>query len=198
MKQFRQIGIDLARFGSDESVIYMRQGAAILHWERLVKTEPGDVIEKAFLMQSDALWTDDETLYVVDAGGMGQGVMRDFYLAKKKLMEFHNGGKSSDPRFRNKISEGWFHLRELIRERRCWIPDDPVLLYQLETRKYHLDKATGKILVESKDDYKKRLKIESSPDRADALVYAFYEGGPARGKVKRLTQSGPTPSVRRW
>lgn len=178
---YRQFGIDFARYGSDESVIYQRQGNAVIAWERFTKTDPNDVVDKAFLMQYDQLWKDEDVTYVGDAGGMGQGLMGNFTRAGKKLVEFHNNGKSADPKYVNKITEAWFNFRELVRERKVWIPNDNVLLRQLEARKYSVDKK-GKFLVESKDEYTKRLE-ESSPDRADALVMAYYRGGIATGKV---------------
>ncbi|MDF2651330.1 MAG: terminase protein PACase protein, partial [Paenibacillus sp.] len=52
------------------------------------------------------------------------------------------------------------------------LPDDDTLISQLSTRKWKMT-SKGKILLESKDDMKKRgLK---SPDRADAFVLTFGE-----------------------
>lgn len=50
------------------------------------------------------------------------------------------------------------------------LPNDPVLLGQLTSRKFTI-KANGKIKVESKDDMKRRGI--RSPDRADALAYTM-------------------------
>ena len=192
VRNYKQFGIDFARFGSDESIIYQRQGNAIIEWRKYVKTDPNDVVDHSFVMQIDYDWDDADTHFVADAGGMGQGLMANFYRAGKKLVEFHNGGKSADRRFKNRLSEAWFNLRKLVRARQCHLPDDPVLLRQLETRKYSTDRTTGKVIVESKDDYMKRTEMPS-PDRADALVYAFYSGGAAAGKIIR---PGATPKVR--
>ena len=64
-------------------------------------------------------------------------------------------------------------LRNLVRERIVRIPNDARLLKQLSTRQYYMDRK-GKIKVETKDEWRKRLEISESPDRADAVVMAFY------------------------
>jgi phage terminase large subunit len=52
------------------------------------------------------------------------------------------------------------------------LPDDDELISQLSTRKWRMT-SKGKMILESKDDMKKRgLK---SPDRADAFVLTFGE-----------------------
>lgn len=168
----KQFGIDLARFGGDESVIYRRSGNTIVEWKTFSHTEPAHVIDYAFRMQSECKWIDKECLYVVDAGGMGQGVLSKFYDAGKRVFEFHNGGRAFDNQYDNRITEGWFQLGKKLKTRGCSIPKDGQLIRQLSARQYHTTKK-GKLILESKDDYLKRN--EHSPDRADALVYAFYD-----------------------
>ena len=120
----RQVGMDLARYGSDESVFYFREGDAIVHWQRFTKTDPNTVIRNAFVAQSDLGWPDHTVTYVVDAGGMGQGVMARFYEQDKQVVEFHNGARSADPQYSNKITEGWFNLRKLVRDHHIALPED--------------------------------------------------------------------------
>jgi len=169
----KQIGIDFARYGSDESVIYQRSGYAIINHEIFVKKDPNDVVSRAFIIQKESDWDNEETDYVADAGGMGQGVMINFHRAHKKVLEFHNNGVSYDPQFQNKITEAFFIVRDLVRIRKLYIPNDSILIQQLSSRQYEVNKRTGKIEVESKDDYMQRTSL-SSPDRADAFVMAFY------------------------
>lgn len=194
LREYCQFGMDFARYGSDESVTYQRQGNAVVAWKRYAKVDPNDVIDEAFVMEADTGWGDREALYVFDAGGMGQGLAANFYRANKRACEFHNGGKSTSPKYANKISEAWFNLRRLVRARECWIPDDPILMRQLEGRRYTVDKK-GKILVEPKEEYVKRTE-QGSPDRADALVMAFYDGGISQGSVSRVGSSPTRKSVR--
>lgn len=178
----KAIGIDIARFGSDESVIYRRSGLAVVETKILVKTEPMSVVEAAFRMQADAGWTDDETWYIPDADGMGQGVMAMFSRAGKKFLEFHNNGKSSRKEYLNKITEAYFVLAKLSRERKLHIPNDELLIQQLSSRLYDVNNPKGKLALEKKDVMFKRLD-GASPDRADALAMAFYGAVKARGMI---------------
>ena len=177
----RQFGIDFARFGSDESTIYRRSGHAIVEWLRMAKREPLDVVEEAFRMQRRAGWSDESCLYVVDAGGMGQGVMANLYRAGKSVHEFHTQGTPSKSDYANKITESYFTLAKLARARRMHIPDDQELVTQLSSRFYSTDNK-GKLLLEKKDEYMKRGPYPS-PDRADGLAMAFYTGGVHEARV---------------
>lgn len=171
----KQFGLDFARFGSDESVIFRRSGNAIINDEYYSKREPDTIVARAFRLQSDAHWKDEDCIYVPDAGGMGQGIMHIFRNARKKVLEFHNNGRSTKQDYDNRITEAWFHFADLVKQGKAHIPNNPRLLGQLATRQYNLTKK-GKLIVESKDEYKKRdLTEDGSPDRADACVLAFYD-----------------------
>ena len=181
----RQFGIDLARYGSDESVIAQRSGRAIVALENFAKVDPNDVVRRAFVMQAESDWGDEETLYVADADGMGQGVMERFHSAEKNLHEFHTSSTPSREDFHDKMSEAWFCLGRLVRERACHLPNDRDLIHQLASRIYEVtDK--GKIKIESKKKYKDRTE-QPSPDRADAVVMAFYDGAESAAKFSFMS-----------
>lgn len=184
-------GLDFARYGSDESVVARRCGLAIVDFDIFAKREPADVVDHAFIMQRDAGWSDEDTWYIADAGGMGQGVMSNFYRAKKRVLEFHTQGRPFDRQFADKYSEAWFHMRELVRERIIYLPKDGRLLKQLSTRQYAIDRK-GKIKVESKDEWKRRLETGESPDRADAVVQAFYPHLSGEARVVQREGHGHT------
>lgn len=186
----KQFGIDLARFGGDESTIYLRRGHAILDYRVIHMTEPEDVVAAAFAMQESYGWKDSEVEYVADADGLGQGVMARFVKANKRLLEFHTQSSAWNPEmFSNRMTEAWFTFARLVKQHDCWLPNDPVLLQQLSTRLYDLD-PKGRLRVEPKQEYKKRMKSETlestdSPDRADGIVMAFYQDT-GRSKVALL------------
>lgn len=197
----RQFGIDYARFGSDESVIYRRSGNSVVEWEVFHHQEPAHVTDRAFAMQYAADWKDSDCWFVADAGGMGQGVMFKFHDAHKNILEFHNGGSAQKAaEFDNKITEGWFHVAELMKKRQIHIPKDNRLIQQLSTRQYYTT-AKGKLCLESKDEYKKRMEGVSdhagSPDRADAFVLAFYDEIMAGAQVLERTNDRKRIKVRR-
>lgn len=181
-------GIDVARYGSDESVVARRKGLALVDFETFVKREPADVLDWAFSRQADAGWENKDCWYVPDAGGMGQGIIANFRRSGKQYMEFHTQGRPHDRNmFADLYSEAWWGLRRLVKERIVYLPKDNRLVKQLTTRQYMTDK-NGKIKVESKDEWRKRMEITESPDRADAVVMAFY---PHLGTRARVVAKGP-------
>jgi hypothetical protein len=67
--------------------------------------------------------------------------------------------------------ELWAKVRDILQEGLS-LPDDEELAGQLSAPKYKFDSA-GRIVIESKEDMKKRGV--DSPDRADALALTFYQ-----------------------
>jgi hypothetical protein len=185
------ISIDFARFGTNETVIYQRMGNAIIDYKVLNRVEPAFAVSTAFEMQRKAGWSDDECLFVPDATGMGQGVLFMFYGENKRIYEFHNGGKATQSRaYKNRITEAWFSFRKKLLSERICLPPDDRLIKQLVARKYK-PTMTGQFALESKEEYSKRIE-EDSPDRADALMMAFYDEamGTSRSTGARSSFSG--------
>ena len=171
-KYLRQMGLDFARFGGDENVCMRRQGSAVVQWGFWPHTDPNDIVDLSFDWQRRAGWSDRNTQYVADAGGMGQGVMSNFHSRGKRLFEFHTQAAAFDSqRYGNRMTEAWFCLRNRMVDGDCHLPDDVLLQRQMTTRQYYMDRK-GRIILESKDEYMKRQG--DSPDRADAAVMAFY------------------------
>ena len=180
----KQTGIDLARFGNDESVAYRVSNGAVVEWNKWAHTEPLDVMDACVKWQMEAQWHDEECIFVPDSTGMGQGVLRDMHRWGKQVCEFHNHGKPRNSKdFANKITEAWFLFAREAREEVVYLPKDNILKQQLCTRQYKIT-PDGKFKLESKEDYKKRTKLPS-PDRADALVLAFYKHAATRSRIAR-------------
>lgn len=175
----KQIGGDFARFGGDENTLFRRSGEAIVQWGRWPHTDPARVVETAFAWQAECGWQDRECRYVMDAGGIGQGVLHKFHDAGKDVVEFHFGGSAGSAHYANRITEAYFQFRKKVRKAQqtgsptCYIPNDPITLQQLTTRRYFTN-LKGKLILEKKEDYEKRG--HKSPDRADGLVLAMYDG----------------------
>lgn len=195
MREKNVIAIDFARFGGDESVIVRRQGHAIVEMKTFARTEPTEVVRYAFRMQARARWANHNCMFIVDAGGMGQGVLGTFYEKGKRVFEFHNGGKASKADFANRITEAYFGLGLLAKQRRLHLPADKqptgepnevlqltmeLTVEQLSSRLYSTDKK-GKLELESKDQYMERLV--GSPDRADAVAMCFYAGTTVKARA---------------
>jgi hypothetical protein len=189
----KQVGIDVARQGGDEMVVIFRQGGCMLfmeRWTRVPGFEPADAIRWAFAQQLELGWEDKDVLYVVDASGMGQGVLHLFRDAGKRYLPFHNHAVPYKPKtYKNKLTEGWFGVAKYLREQKISIPDDSLMMAQLADRQYKMDNK-GLIQVETKDDYKKRTE-RRSPDRGEAFVMAFYGKSQASGRVSRKKTRSP-------
>ena len=170
------IGVDVSRFGSDETVIYSRIGKKVLGFESfrgqdLMRTT-GEAIRIARELMRK--YSKLHCTINVDDTGVGGGVtdrLNEVVYEEGYNMTINacnNGGSSSSDAYENWGAESWATLKELLED--IEIPDDDELVAQLTSRKYELT-SKGKIKLERKEDMKKRGL--PSPDRADGLVLAF-------------------------
>lgn len=183
----KQIGVDLARFGGDECVNIFRNGRVMLSMEAQSKIDPNTMIDRAVMMQDQLKWANEKCIYVVDTSGMGEtavGHLGGKRRMGKRVHEFYSQNTAAEcTKYANKITEAWCGFARMVRSGDLYLGDKPdrKLVYQLIARKYGIDK-DGRIKIETKDEYKKRLadddtggELGKSPDRADAIVMAFYE-----------------------
>lgn len=117
----------------------------------------------------------------VDDDGVGGGVtdrLREVILQDGlniDVVACHNGGRANDKEhYANWVTEQWCGLKQRLVDGDISLPQDDELAAQLSTRKYSVN-SRDQIILEDKKSYKKR--IHRSPDRADALVLAFANGG---------------------
>ena len=159
------VGCDVARFGSDRTVIFMRKGLQIVTYKILKKCDTIQVADAII-----DITPDKETLINVDDTGVGGGVTDNLQHRGYNVNPVNFGGKAvEEDKFFNKIAEMWFYFKEVIGE--ADIPDIPELLEELTDRLYEYDNKERK-KIESKDNYKKRAG--KSPDLADALLLCYY------------------------
>ena len=184
---FKQTGLDPARFGSDKTVFTYRKGGVIAPQEQ---TEKMDTMEVAGWTRPklDELQPDR---HVTDVVGLGAGVhdrleeVQDEPNCKWtdcELIPLNVGESPTDPeskgKFVNLRAQVYWHLRKLFKpdERtgrsQISIPDDPELKKQLEEIRYKYS-SERKIKIEPKDEMKKRLGY--SPDKADSLAMACWD-----------------------
>ena len=172
------IGVDVARFGDDETVLCARKGNAVVALERYRKadlmTTCGRIIHLLENLQNK--FSVKTAKINVDDDGVGGGVtdrLREVLREKNlhaTVTGCHNGGKPRDNHFSNWGTESYFALRDRFVSGEIMLSRDDELVAQLTTRKYFLN-SRDQLTLEQKSDYKKRYK--RSPDRADALVLAF-------------------------
>jgi len=183
----RQIGIDVARHGGDESVIAVREGEVLEYLKYYSHFEPIDIAAIAKAEQVSLGWRNDATWFLPDCTGMGEALPPLFTREGKQLFEFKFNMKAADPKYDNIVSEAWFSLAEKVRKAHCWLPNDTILMEQLSNRRYFMTKK-GHMAIETKDDYVKRG--HTSPDRADAVVLAMYDSFLMGGRSIRHAGKG--------
>ncbi len=179
----KALGVDVARYGSDETVFVKREGNhARIH--QVIAGADTMAVTGQIVMAHRA--TQAEFLRV-DADGVGAGVADRLKEQGKPVVEMRSGFKASDSeRFANKRAEWWWSLRERFEKDNITINEDDELIFQLTNIKYKIN-SRGQILIESKDEMKHRgLK---SPDRADALMLAFADEYPPKKTVLRARSS---------
>lgn len=177
LQDARVMGVDISRFGDDESVICFRQGrdASSYPWQYIRGLDTmqlaARIVDAAQLFKPDAIF--------VDGGGVGGGVIDRLRMLRQPVIEVQFGAgadRSIDTaqgavRYANKRAEMWGRMKEWLVGGS--IPDDPDLAEQLTGTQYGYIFREGKdvILLEKKADMKKRGL--SSPDRADALCLTW-------------------------
>jgi len=161
----KRIGVDVARFGLDKTVIFPRQGLRAFKYALMPKARTGDIAAR--VIQAKIKWGSE--LECVDGtGGYGAGVVDSMIQAGHSPIEVQFAGKSIDPRYYNKRAEMWFSMADWVKR--------GGMLTRCNTLKKELAAPTysfknGKFILESKDQIKDRLGF--SPDRADALALTF-------------------------
>lgn len=160
------MGVDPARFGDDSTVIRFRQGRDARSIPP-VKLKGKDNMEVAnhcaFLIQK---YNPDAVC--IDAGN-GTGIIDRLREMKYKVHEVWFGSKSEEQEWANKRTELWARMREWLKGG-C-IDNDSDLLDDLASPEYKFMGSSDKIMLESKEDMKR--KGFSSPDDADALACTF-------------------------
>lgn len=164
----RVLGVDPARFGDDRSVIFQRQGLATLPPKVYRGIDNMDLAGRvAHVIDT---WHPDAVF--IDAGA-GAGVIDRLRQLGYNVIEVNFGGKAIDPRYVNKRAEMWHEMADWLKNGGA-IPNDNSLKLELATPTYKYD-ASNRIVLESKDDIKKRLPDAGSPDLADALALTFAQ-----------------------
>lgn len=161
------IGVDVARFGDNETVIVVREGrkidkSLIFRYRGIdLMTTVGHISEKIEKYNPEAVFIDD--------GGLGGGVVDRLKQLGYNVFGINFGSRAADERkYGNKRSEMWGTMRDWIETGD--LPDNDDIRGDLTAPEYKFD-TKNRIILESKEDMKKRgLK---SPDIGDAIALTF-------------------------
>lgn len=159
------LGVDVARGGSDKTIIAWRRGPKFTLYS---ESHHEDTMQTAGRVKV-ALAETGAANAAVDGDGLGAGVVDRLAEQGLPVQEMRGGMTARDSeRFANKRAEWFWGLRTRFEDGDIDIPDDDELLAQLTSIKWKLN-SRGQILIESKDDMKSRGL--PSPDKADAVAY---------------------------
>jgi phage terminase large subunit len=186
------LGVDVARFGDDETVIAPRIGNKVFDLHSYNKQDTmvtsGWVLNIAKSMMKQYVHIKQVEIKVDDSG-VGGGVtdrLKEVIFEEGlpyRVIPVNNGSSPSEDEkehYDNKGTESWAVLREILQESfskhmqgeesSLELPEDERLITQLSSRKFRMT-SRGKVALERKEDMKKRGL--DSPDRADAVVLSF-------------------------
>jgi hypothetical protein len=169
------VGVDVARSGADRTVMALRYGDRIQELRDRHHEDTTRTADRA----SAILKAHPRARATVDDIGVGAGVTDRLRHLGHTVIAFCASERtdwrdhSKELRFANTRAAAWWNLRERL---------DPALDGNIELPPIeelvtdlcapHWQEVSGRILIESKDDIRKR--IHRSTDRADAVVQAFW------------------------
>lgn len=206
-----EFGVDVARFGDDDTVITARRGK-FLFPQIVIHGFDSVAVAGAVLKLARELRTPHERVQVkVDGIGYGSGVVDqlrvqeisiDGHVIKPRelvsVVDVNVAEKADDEeKYPNLRSQLWFGLAEFLAEGGALPPgdgdEDGRLDAELMTPIYKID-AQGRQVVEPKADIKKRMN--RSPDRADSVALAVYRRYSPRSGRKDRSGSGSSGGSR--
>lgn len=161
----KRIGVDVARFGSDSTVLFPRQGLLAFSPVEMRNARTPEIAAR--VAKAKKRWSSDME-FVDGSGGYGAGVIDALYQAGHAPIEVSFAGRPDDDRYKNKRAEMWFLMAEWVK-RGGALPDEPRLLKELTSPTYTFQ--NGKFMLEKKEQIKERIGV--SPDFADALALTF-------------------------
>lgn len=180
------MGVDVARYGNDETKIRFRQG-------RDARTIPAITLK-----QKDSVAVANEVAHQINQknpdaicidAGAGAGVIDILRAMGFKVFEIGFGEKAKDEQWANTRTEIWARMRDWL-STGC-IDTNPDLKDDLVTPMYKFQGNSDRLMLEPKEEMKRRGY--DSPDDADALALTFAVKIPRRDlSAHRNSSNRPT------
>ncbi len=186
----KRIGVDVARFGDDRTVIFPRQGIAAFNPIIMRVADTSQIAAR--VAEAHNVWGKDDRvdgIYIDDSGHWGHGVLDQLRTAQFPALGIIAEAPSPEPQYYNMRAMEWALMTNWVKEGGA-LPNVPGLAGEMAAPTYSFYK--GKFLLEDKKQVKKRLKGKS-PDLADALALTF--AFPDRPKVTILPGIGGRPGM---
>lgn len=162
------LGVDVARYGEDKTVVAVRQGRKLLNMH---KWHNMDTMYSARRV-AEYIRDYKPTATFVDGVGYGAGVVDRLVELSYPVIEVSAGSAPADEeRFFNKRAEMWYDMKDWIKNGAEMTTDSSLRKGLIGVEYGYNDK--DQLRLERKSDMKKRGL--DSPDEADALAHTFAE-----------------------
>ena len=184
-----RVGLDVARFGDDKTVLTFRRGRVLLKQVVWGKVDLMSTAGRA-KQEINTFWRATKAnleQIAVDTIGIGAGVadaLRGWPEFKDLVVDVNSALMLNDGENYNLRALMWREMKDWLAAGAS-LPNDQELRVDLTGLRYFY--RHGLLLIESKEDAKKRGV--KSPDRADSLGLTFAIPGPPKAKPKPIPQS---------
>jgi phage terminase large subunit len=185
----RKLGVDVARFGDDRTVLFPRQGKIAFMPEEMRNARTNDIAAR--VMKYKMGWDQDGT-YIDDTGGYGGGVVDSLIQSGYTPHAISASSRAPDSRYKNMRAYQWFKMVAWIKAGGA-LPNVPDLVGELTIPTYTF--VNGLFQLMPKDKIKEELG--RSPDYADALAETFAdEDYPRYTQLEKEMGIGQTKKVK--
>ncbi len=184
-------GVDVARYGSDASVLIKRQGKTVTEFPRRWRNIDTMQLAGAIKAEFDSAGASRPALIIIDVIGIGAGVVDRLHEQNLPILGVNVAEvPSTTGRFGRLRDELWVRAREWLETRSVRLPRDDQLRDDLVAPRYSF-LSDGRLQVESKNLMRSRGL--PSPDSADAFCLTFAEQGLgiASGMTSGLHDNAP-------
>jgi len=161
----KRLGVDVARFGDDRSVIFPRQGLASFRPVIMRNARTTDIAAR--VMMAERRWKSELT-FVDDTGHWGHGVIDNLLASGSHPIALVYHSKALSPRYKNRRCEFWLKGADAIRDGAA-LPPLPEMVAELTEPTFTF--VNGVFVLEEKQQVKDR--IGRSPDLADAYFQTY-------------------------
>ncbi len=172
----RVMGLDVARFGNDETVFTIIEQKDLYRWEQVFKEEKkgvDTVWTSGYAMELERRFNLDLT--VVDDIGVGGGVTDNLKANNGRILPFIANATATvnnQMLYENSNTEGFCMMADLLRKGWLKLLGDHIQAEQIMTTRFKFKGAKRQILT--KEEMRIKYKEIDSPDRAKALMMAVY------------------------
>jgi len=172
----RVMGIDVARFGNDETIFTILEQKDIYHWEQVfleAKMKVDTVFTSGYAMELERRFGLDLT--VIDDIGVGGGITDNLRSNGGRILPFIANAEASVNKqrdYEDSNTEGFCMTADLLKKGWLKLLNDHIQAEQLMQTRFKYK--GGKRQILTKEEMRTKYKEIKSPDRAKALMMAVW------------------------